>query len=200
MKRILALVLLGSLFRCDSDDLVTSLVFKGQVRNGDFSSPIQGIQVKIKYYGDSIFDLIKTDSTLTDDSGNYSFKILGDETIKQYSIQVRDEYYFQCNSMFPVVNGLNLPKGIDKREPNADTLDVCVTGKIKLVISKLDATAQDTLTVSSKIKLGSFNIISYPKTIPNSTQWIEYYFTTTTTAVEYNFKLKKENGDITNWS
>ncbi|HOX81446.1 MAG TPA: hypothetical protein PLJ60_00950 [Chryseolinea sp.] len=201
MKKIFGLIFLGLLFGCEQEDLTPSLKFNGQIINGDLdsSTPLKDIKVKISYYGNG-FHLLKIDSALTDDSGNYFFQILDEEAIQQYSIQIRDDYYFQCNSLFPIVNNFIIPKDINKAESNSDTLKVCLTGKIELFVTKLDVAAKDTLTVSSKLIRGSLTFISSPTTILNSKQWSEYYFTKFFNVVEYNFKLKKENGEITNWS
>src|SRR6188768_1800143 len=196
MKKILALIVLGLLFKCESEEGTQILNFKGHIRNGDFTAPTPSkeIKVKISYYGNHL-DLLTADSTRTDDSGNYFFKIPDNEAIRQYSIQVRDEYYFQCNGLSPVITDFIIPKDINKSKPNSDTLSVCVTGKIDLFITKSNLAAKDTLTVSSKTKRGSISFISYPATILKSTQWSEYYFTKNLTAVEYNFILKKQNGE-----
>lgn len=201
MNKILRIILLGLLFGCESDDFTNTLIFNGHVRNKDFElpTPSKNIKVEINYYGD-FYNLLKTDSALTDDFGNYNFKILDDEAIKHYSIQLRDEYYFKCNGLFPAVNNFIIPRDIDKLKPNSDTLNICVTGKIEISVTKLNLDAKDTLTISSKIKQGSFNLITSPKTITSSKQWIEYFFTKTSTAVDYHFVLKKENGEITNWT
>ncbi len=200
MNKILRIILLGFLFGCESDDFTNTLIFNGHVRNKDFElpTPSKNIKVEINYYGD-FYNLLKTDSALTDDFGNYNFKILDDEAIKQYSIQLRDEYYFKCNGLFPAVNNFIIPRDIDKLKPNSDTLNICVTGKIEISVTKLNLAAKDTLTVSSTIKPGSFSIVSYPITITNSKQWTDYYFTKTLSVVEYKFVLKKENGELTNW-
>jgi hypothetical protein len=131
MKKILRFVLLGVLFACEHNDLTPTLIFNGQVINGDFDSPVaaKDIKVRIRYYGDNL-NLLKTDSTVTDDSGNYYFRILDDEAFKQYSVQIKDEYYFQCNGMSPAVTDFVYPWNIDKLNPNSNDFKICVTGKI----------------------------------------------------------------------
>ena len=203
MKNTLALVGLAFwlLLCCESNDVDAPIVFNGQIidRDTNPSSPLKDVWTKIRYYGDGL-SLLGADSVLSNEFGSYTFQIQNSEAIKQYSIEIQDDYFFKCNSfMRPVIGGFTLPKDIARTKANSDTINACVTGRVKLVFSKLDASAKDTLMVTSKIKIGSLTFAENPTNVYGDTTLVEYFFSEKVSSVDYEFKLTKESGESTNW-
>ncbi|MBX2964596.1 MAG: hypothetical protein KF845_00520 [Cyclobacteriaceae bacterium] len=202
MRKVFGLMLLSLLFSCETENLVPELKFNGLIKDGDLATtvPVSNIKVKIIYYGEGT-DYISMDSTLTDSNGKYSFSKLNRDGIKKYFVHVDDEFIEKCNDPYPMpaTRIFIFPKDVDELNVNHDTINICLTGKIKLTLTKLDVTAKDTLTISPVVKTKSADIISISSKISESAQWTNQFFTKTVTSVEYKFSLKKENGEVTGW-
>jgi hypothetical protein len=202
-KRLLLLVLSFLLFACDSEDGSGSIVFTGNVRIGDQEPylPLRDVLVKVRWYGGSL-DLIGSDSVRTDASGNYTVTTFDDATVRQYAVSIRDEYYFECSSFIqPVITDFKLPKDVATSKVNTDTLNVCVTGVVSMTLAKTEELARDTLTITPKIRVSpSLTFIESPATVHASGQLVYHFFTDRVSTVEYNFELRKEDGETTNWT
>lgn len=197
MKRILV-ILLGLLCGCDADE-GTPLRFGGVVQNGDAKLPLEGAWVKIKLY-DNNYRVLKIDSTLTDNLGNYFIEIRDNEAITQYSVHVSDDYLFKCDPFIQPA-GAGLPNGLTRLQTNFDEIDVCVTGLIEFSLLKVQAAPKDTLTISSRVQVTpSIALRGYViKAIQTATH-LDYYFAERVKMVEYTFSLKKENGETSTWT
>ena len=202
-RRLVFLVLSFFFFGCDPEDGSNSIVFTGNVRIGD-QEPYLALKdawVRVRWYGGSL-DLVGADSVRTDASGNYTLETFDVATIRQYAVSIRDEYYFECSSFIqPVITDFKLPKDVASSKVNTDTLNVCMTGKVNMTLTKTDALVRDTLAITPKIRVSpSLTFIESPTTVHASGQLVYHFFTDRVSTVEYNFELRKEDGEITNWS
>ena len=99
----------------------------------------------------------------------------------------------------PATRFFTLPNDVHESKVNRDTINICLTGKLKFTITKLDITSKDTLFISPIVKTKSADITFITSRISESRQWIDQFFTKTVTGVELKFSLKKESGELTNW-
>ena len=197
MKKLLPFILLTLLFNCDSDEEPTQLKFTGQVVDGDaiFHTPLKNVWVKIAWFNLTP-SFIKTDSVLTDESGNYSFVVENDPAIRYYTIDVQDDYWFGCTDFFQPISMLqHIFWNVDRDRTNTSTINACMTGLVKLVFTK-SSTSKDTVSFSGKF--GIFR--SFPTRVSRSTVIENYYFSDKVKSVDYDFKLKKENGELVTWT
>ena len=203
MKNYLLALLSFGLCTCASEVAEKRLTFNGHIMQGDVvpSVPLANVWIKIRLYGEAL-SLISADSMKTDVNGNYSFVFPDTESVKQYSVLLRDEYYFKCTSfILPELNDFILPDDIDRSTAISDTISACVTGKIKLRFTKLNTPAKDTLFVAPKVKLSpSITLIEYPTTVFEEMEMVSCYFAKSVVSIEYHFQLKKESGEITTWT
>jgi hypothetical protein len=196
MKKLLPFIFLTLLFNCDSDEEPARLKFTGQVVDGDamFQTPLKNVWVKITYYNPTP-SFIKTDSVLTDESGNYSFVVDNDPAIQLYTLDVQDDYWFGCTNFFQASRFQYIFRDVDREETNTSTLNVCMTGLVKLVFTK-SSTSKDTVSVSGKVGIFRF----FPTKVSRSMVIENYYFSNRVSSVDYDFKLRKENGEVVTWT
>lgn len=200
MKKIIGLIFLTLLFRCDTKDAIPELRFSGHVKDGDPSSSIKLANIKVNLFCfDSRSEIVKTDSTFTNEEGNYSFNITNeDSTITQYFIQIENDYIKKCSSFFPI--DILIHRKVDELDLNSDTIEVCETGNIRLSVTKLNMETKDTLTINKTIKTNSADVILNSTIVTESKEWTDYYFTKSVIGIEYNFNIKRENGQLEAWS
>jgi hypothetical protein len=70
-----------------------------------------------------------------------------------------------------------------------------MTGLVKLVFTK-SSTSKDTVSVSGKVGIFRF----FPTKVSRSMVIENYYFSNRVSSVDYDFKLRKENGEVVTWT
>lgn len=206
IKRTIILILsLTILFSCeDEQNIIRELTFNGKVKSGDTDQSLQNVKVKLDILG---YDLLSQssirllDSTFTDDSGNYSFKIKYSPTskrIERYIVLPIKDFNSLCSStsIVPLIQPFYVD--VDTMNANTNDLIICQTGHIKLLATKLEPTKSDTLFYSQIIDSSFGDVYTSRQFITEpQTEKILKYFTKTVTKTTFKFKIKKEDGGIT---